>query len=73
MQQGSVERAISHFVESHVVSLFVWFFVAIVVGLVASARGRSLPIWFAISLLLSPVLAGILLFFVVPPVRKSDE
>lgn len=65
-------RSINSFIEHHVLALLVWFFVSVAIGLVASARGRSLPGWFAISLLVSPVIATVLLLFVVPPIHDGD-
>ena len=69
---GSFWNAVNNFINQHVVGLFVWFFVAIAIGLVASARGRSLPGWFAISLLLSPVVTFFVVMFVLPPIRSDD-
>src|SRR5262245_22211397 len=40
---------------------FVWFFLSIIVGVVAhSRRGRDGTGWFLLSLLISPLLAGLL-------------
>ena len=73
MKQGWFERTIGGFLEHHTVGVLVWFFAAIAIALVASARGRSMPGWFAISFFLSPLIGGILLFAVVGPVRDDAE
>jgi hypothetical protein len=39
----------------------VWVVLSLVVGLVAWKRGRNAPTWFALSMVLSPLLASLLL------------
>jgi hypothetical protein len=41
-----------------------WFVLAVVVGIVAAALGRSGPGWFLLAVIISPLLAGIVLLLV---------
>jgi hypothetical protein len=50
--------------------LLIWIILAIVIGNAASQRGRSGFGWFLVSLLLSPVIAGILLLLF--PSRRDE-
>ena len=72
MEQPTLAERIEDFLGAHLGWVFVWFFASIAIGLVASARGRSLPAWFGISLATSPFLAWILCVFVLPPIRGDD-
>jgi hypothetical protein len=51
--------------------LIIWVVLALVIGSAARARGRSPPAWFFASLLLSPVIAGLLL--VIFPDRRLHD
>src|SRR5688572_12723677 len=48
-----------------------WFVMAIAVGVVASSRGRVGIGWFFLALLISPLLAG-LLVFVLSNIKEED-
>lgn len=52
-------------------TLLFWVFVGIAVGLLADRYGRSGAAWFALSLLISPLLAGIIVL-ALGPVAKPD-
>jgi hypothetical protein len=41
-----------------------WFVLAVVVGIVAAALGRSGPGWFLLAVIISPLIAGIVLLLV---------
>ena len=41
-------------------ALFFWFFLSLIVGVLAHNRGRVGFAWFALSVLLSPLLTGLL-------------
>jgi uncharacterized membrane protein YhdT len=41
--------------------IFVWAFLAIIVGVAANTRGRNFLVWFVLGVLISPLLAGLLL------------
>lgn len=49
--------------------LALWIVSAVVVGVVASCRGRDGFLWLTLSLLLSPVVVVVLLLLPVPRVR----
>ena len=72
MEQPTIWERVEDFLGGHLGWVFFWFFASIAIGLVASARGRSLPAWFGISLATSPFLAFILAMFVLPPIRTDD-
>jgi hypothetical protein len=44
-----------------IIIVLCWFVLAIVVGVAAGGRGRSEVGWFALALILSPLIAGLLL------------
>jgi len=48
---------------------FAWLFFALLVGLLASSRGRSFLGWMLLAIVLSPLLAG-LLVLVIGPARR---
>jgi hypothetical protein len=48
-----------------------WFALAIVVGVAAGGRGRSGVGWFALALILSPLIAGLLLL--IPTDMRTRE
>ncbi len=52
--------------------IFLWIMLAVVVGVAANTRGRSGLGWFLLSLLISPLIAG-LLVLASPRVRQEDE
>ena len=48
-----------------------WFVLAIVVGVAAGGRGRSGVGWFALALIFSPLIAGLLLL-ILPDTRTHE-
>ena len=52
---------------SIIISASSWLILSVFIGVFANFKGRSLALWFILSLLISPLLAGIFLFF------SSDE
>jgi len=45
-----------------IITLILWFALAIVIGVAADSRGRNGGGWFFLALLISPLIAGIMLF-----------
>lgn len=41
-------------------AIAIWFFFALVVGLIAGAKGRSAAGWFVLACLISPLIAGVI-------------
>ncbi len=48
--------------------LFWWIFLSIIVAILAGARGRSGPLWLFLSLLISPVICGLIVLAAGKPV-----
>jgi len=44
--------------------LFIWLFFALLVGLLASSKGRSFLGWLLLAIIISPLLAGLLVLVI---------
>jgi len=50
----------------------IWFVLSIVIGFLASAHGRSPVLWIILAFVISPLLAGIILYLI-PDLFKEEE
>ena len=53
--------------------LISWIFLAVVIGAVASTKGKEFGLWFFLSILLSPLLAGFCLVITLMPSKSSSD
>lgn len=51
---------------------FIWFGLALVVGIYAARRGRSGTGWFLLAVLISPLIAGLLCLALGPKASAAD-
>lgn len=54
-------------------ALISWFLLAVVIGAVASTKGKEFGLWFFLSILLSPLVAGFCLVITLMPGKNSPD